>query len=45
MIKPCTGIPIDVIKRQFYKLACDGRYNKPCLPSFQSVEGVGVTVM
>lgn len=24
MIKPCTGIPIDVIKRQFYKLAVAG---------------------
>lgn len=24
MIKPCTGIPIDVIKRQFYKLAIAG---------------------
>ena len=24
MIKPCTGIPVDVIERQFYKLACAG---------------------
>ena len=24
MIKPCTGIPVDVIEKQFYKLACAG---------------------
>lgn len=24
MIKPCNGIPVDVIERQFYKLACAG---------------------